>query len=102
MKKILLLYSFLIFACSGGGDSDEGSEDIIGDNFIVSAEFAELFNNIGGQSTVGNNQILKKSFSGEQNGKYSNTILNVVDEILSMVEKTQTYTNIFSNIDCNF
>ena len=60
MKKILLLYSFLIFACSGGGDSDDGSEDIIGDNFIVSAEFAELFNNIGGQSTVGNNQILKK------------------------------------------
>ena len=60
MKKILLLYSCLIFACSGGGDSDDGSEDIIGDNFIVSAEFAELFNNIGGQSTVGNNQILKK------------------------------------------
>ena len=53
------------------------------------------------RSRIFNNQILKKSFSGEQNGKYSNTILNIVEEILSMVEKTQTYSNIFSNIDLN-
>ena len=53
------------------------------------------------RSRISNNQILKKSFEGEQNGTYSNAILNVVDEILSLVEKTQTYINIFSNIDLN-
>ena len=53
------------------------------------------------RSRISNNQILKKSFSGEQYGTYSNAILNVVDEILSIVEKTQTYSNIFSNIDLN-
>ena len=53
------------------------------------------------RSRVLSNQIFKKSFSGEQNRKYSNSILNVIDEILSIVEKTQTYSNIFSNIDLN-
>ena len=53
------------------------------------------------RSRIFNNQILKKSFSGDQNGKYSNMILNIVEEILSMVEKIQTYSNIFSNIDLN-
>ena len=53
------------------------------------------------RSRIFNNQILKKSFSGEQNGTYSNAISNVVGEILSIAEKIKTYSNIFSNIDLN-
>jgi hypothetical protein len=61
LLKIFLLIT--LFSCSGGDgneDSTELSEEIIGDAFKVSAEFAELFNKIEGVSTVGNNQILKE------------------------------------------
>lgn len=61
LLKIFLLIT--LFSCSGEDgkeDSTELSEEIIGDAFKVSTEFAELFNKIEGVSTVGNNQILKE------------------------------------------
>ena len=65
IKRNLLLISLstILFSCSGGDGNEEPtdfSEEIIGDSFKVSPEFAELFNKIEGFSTVGNNQILKE------------------------------------------
>ena len=57
LLKIFLLIT--LFSCSGldgKEDSTELSEEIIGDAFKVSAEFAELFYKIERVSTVGNNQ----------------------------------------------
>ena len=63
-RNLLLIFlSTILFSCSGGDgneDSTNFSDEIIGDSFKVSAEFAILFNKIEGFSIVGNNQILKE------------------------------------------
>ena len=63
-RNLLLIFlSTILFSCSGGDgneDSTNFSDEIIGDSFKVSAEFAVLFNKIEGFSIVGNNQILKE------------------------------------------
>ena len=48
----------MLYQCSGGDGNEDSAEEVIGDSFKVSSEFAKLFNNIAGFSTVGNNQIL--------------------------------------------
>ena len=58
-KQIYFIFlSIMLYQCSGGDGNEDSAEEVIGDSFKVSSEFAKLFNNIAGFSTVGNNQIL--------------------------------------------